>query len=51
VYDYIRTTEEVLPAVMMVTVLPWMNWLLQTQILKAILPSDKDPIGFGKIMR
>jgi hypothetical protein len=50
VYDYIRTTEEVLPAVMMVTVLPWMNWLLQTEIVKAILPSDKDPIGFGKIM-
>jgi hypothetical protein len=30
VYDYIRTTEEVLRAIMMVTVLPWTNWLLQT---------------------
>jgi hypothetical protein len=50
VYDYIRTTEEVLPATMMVTVLPWINWLLQTRIVKSVLPSDKDPTGFGKTM-
>lgn len=49
-FDYIKTVEEKLPAAMMVTVLPWMNWILQTGLVKAILPSEKDPIGFGKII-
>lgn len=50
VYEYIKTVEETLPAAMMVTVLPWMNWLLQTKLVKRILPSEKDPIGFGKLL-
>ena len=50
VYDYIKTTEDVLPAAMIVTIFPWLNWLLQTRLIKAILPSERDPIGFGKIM-
>jgi hypothetical protein len=50
VHDYIKTTEEVLPAVMLVTILPWINWVLQTRLMKSVLPSDRDPIGFGKIM-
>ncbi|PVH79035.1 pisatin demethylase [Cadophora sp. DSE1049] len=50
VYEYIKTVEETLPAAMLVTVLPWMNWLLQTNLVKRILPSEKDPIGFGKLL-
>lgn len=50
VHGYIKTTEENLPAIIMVTVLPWLNWLLQSPILKALLPSDKDQLGLGKIM-
>jgi len=50
VYEYIKTMEETLPAAMLVTVLPWMNWLLQTKLVKRILPSEKDPIGFGKLL-
>ncbi|KAL5331052.1 hypothetical protein ACEPPN_000581 [Leptodophora sp. 'Broadleaf-Isolate-01'] len=50
VYEYIKTVEETLPAAMLVTVLPWMNWLLQTKLVKRILPSEKDPIGFGKLL-
>lgn len=50
VYEYIKTVEETLPAAMMVTVLPWINWVLQTRLVKRILPSDKDPIGFGKLL-
>ncbi|KAH7348871.1 pisatin demethylase [Rhexocercosporidium sp. MPI-PUGE-AT-0058] len=50
VYEYIKTVEETLPAAMLVTVLPWMNWLLQTKLVKLILPSEKDPIGFGKLL-
>lgn len=50
VYEYIKTVEQTIPAAMMVTVLPWMNWLLRTKLVKGILPSAKDPIGFGKLM-
>ena len=50
VYDYIKTVEETLPAAMMVTVLPWINYLLQTRLMKSVLPSEKDPIGFGKLI-
>lgn len=50
VYEYIKTVEETLPAAMLVTVLPWMNWLLQTKLVKRVLPSEKDPIGFGKLL-
>ena len=48
VYDCVGTTEEVLPAVMMVTVLPWINWLLQSPIVKSVLPSDKDQLDLVK---
>jgi hypothetical protein len=34
----------------MVSVLPWLNWVLQLRILKSLLPSDKDQLGLGKIM-
>jgi hypothetical protein len=50
VHEYIKTTEEVLPTIIMVTVLPWLNWLLQSPIFKAVLPSDKDQLGLGKVM-
>lgn len=50
VHDYIRITEEALPAIMLVTILPWINWILQTRLVKRFLPSEKDPIGFGKVM-
>ena len=35
---------------MMVTALPWINWVLQTRLVKRILPSEKDLIGFGKLL-
>ncbi|KAK1755440.1 cytochrome P450 [Echria macrotheca] len=50
VHEYIQTTEENLPAIIMVSVLPWLNKALQSPLLKSLLPSDKDPIGLGKIM-
>ncbi|RDW68159.1 hypothetical protein BP6252_09555 [Coleophoma cylindrospora] len=50
VHEYIKTTEENLPAIIMVSVLPWLNWALQSPILKSLLPSDKDQLGLGKIM-
>ena len=50
-HGYIQTTEESLPAIIMVTVLPWLNRALQLPLLKSLLPSDKDLIGLGKIIR
>ncbi|KUJ10127.1 cytochrome P450 [Mollisia scopiformis] len=49
-YDYIKEAEKVLPAALMVTIFPVLNWVLQLSILKAALPSDKDPLGMGKII-
>jgi len=50
VNGYIQEVEKVLPAANMVTALPWINFVLQTRLVKKFLPSDKDPIGFGKLM-
>jgi hypothetical protein len=50
VHEYIKTTEQVIPAAMMVTVFPWLNKLLTLPLMKSLLPSEKDPIGFGEII-
>lgn len=50
VYDYIKEAEKVLPAALIVTIFPWLNWVLQLSIMKAVMPSDKDPLGLGKII-
>jgi len=49
-YEYIKTVEETMGAAMMVTVLPWINWVLQTRLMKRILPDERDPTGFGKVL-
>lgn len=50
VHDYIETTERALPAVMLVTVMPWLNWLLRTRLVARLLPTERDRVGFGKVM-
>ena len=42
--------EEILPVVILVAILPWINWVLQTRSAKSFLPSDKGFTGFGKII-
>lgn len=49
-YDYLKVVESVFVAAAMVTIFPWINSLLNLRIMKAILPSDKDPLGLGKII-
>ncbi|RFU82160.1 pisatin demethylase [Trichoderma arundinaceum] len=49
-FEYIKTTEKNLPLVMVVTVFPWLLKLLNSPILKGVLPSTKDRLGFGRIM-
>jgi hypothetical protein len=48
--DFIEKSDESMEAIGMVTVLPWINWVLQTRLVKRYLPSGKDPIGFGKVV-
>ncbi|EFQ29169.1 pisatin demethylase [Colletotrichum graminicola] len=50
VYDYIRTTEESLPMLMVSTVYPWVVRLFGSPLFRALLPSEKDRLGFGKVM-
>jgi hypothetical protein len=50
VYQYIETSEKVISAAMIVTVFPWLNRVLTSPIMKSLLPSEKDPTGFGKII-
>jgi hypothetical protein len=50
VYQYIETSEKVVPAAMVVTVYPWLNHILTSSFMKSLLPSATDPIGFGKII-
>lgn len=49
-HKYIETVEESGPAIILVMVLPWISKLLQLPLLKGLLPSAEDTIGFGKIM-
>ncbi|KAH7192764.1 cytochrome P450 [Fusarium flagelliforme] len=50
VYKYIQITEETLPAVMVTTVIPWLVKILSSPLFKSVLPSEKDRLGFGKLM-
>ncbi|KAF5581686.1 cytochrome P450 monooxygenase [Fusarium pseudoanthophilum] len=43
-------TEETLPAVMVTTVTPWLVNVLSSPVFKSLLPSEKDRLGFGKLM-
>lgn len=50
-FDYIKTTEETLPFVVVVGILPSLNKILQIKAInKLFMPSVKDKLGLGKIM-
>ncbi len=50
VHQYIKMTEESMPVIMVASVYPWIIKVLMSPIFKSLLPSDKDTLGFGKIM-
>jgi hypothetical protein len=50
VYEYIKTTEENMPTILITTVLPWLVKLLQSPLFKSMLPSEKDALGLGRTM-
>lgn len=49
-YEYIKTTEENLPVFMGMTVVPWVIRLFRYPLLRSMLPTEKDRLGFGKVM-
>ncbi|KAK1503114.1 cytochrome P450, partial [Colletotrichum costaricense] len=51
VHEYIRTSEQNMPNVVLAAVLPWLLALLSSPLLRGLLPSDKDAIGLGKTIR
>ena len=50
-YSYIKIMEQFLPALMVLTTLPWLNNITQSKLLRKYMPSDKDPSGLGKLLR
>lgn len=50
-FDYIKTTEESLPLMQMIALLPWLLSVLQSPLFKLIRPTHTDAIGLGRIMR
>lgn len=39
-----------MPGIITTTIYPWLVNVLQWPIIKSAMPSDKDPIGFGRII-
>ncbi|KAK3312760.1 pisatin demethylase [Apodospora peruviana] len=49
-WEYLETLEKNFPTAMMLTVLPWVVELLGSPLLASLMPSDKDPIGIGRMI-
>ncbi|OJD17754.1 hypothetical protein AJ78_02163 [Emergomyces pasteurianus Ep9510] len=49
-FDYIKTTEESLPLMQMIALLPWLVNVLQSRLFEAFLPSHTDVVGLGRVM-
>ncbi|WYZ41627.1 hypothetical protein EsH8_V_000522 [Colletotrichum jinshuiense] len=50
VHGYIEQTEKAMPLFMAVTVFPWIIRMFASPLFRAVLPSEKDRLGFGKVM-
>ena len=48
-FGYIKTTEQSLPIMQLIAMIPWLINLLQSPLCKALQPSDTDTVGLGKI--
>jgi len=50
VHQYLKTTAESLPVIIVVTVLPWLSRLFQIRFIQRLLPSEKDKLGLGRLI-
>jgi hypothetical protein len=50
-YDYLKTSAEGFPFFTMLSLFPWLVHILALDFVKKHLPSAKDTMGMGRIMR
>lgn len=50
VHNYIKMTEDSLPVIMIVSVLPWLSKIMMSRVFKFLRPSEKDQLGFGRFL-
>ncbi|WQF76942.1 Putative cytochrome P450 [Colletotrichum destructivum] len=51
VHDYIHTTEQNMPNIVVAAVLPWLLTMLSWPLLQRLLPSESDTKGLGVLIR
>ncbi|SPO04445.1 related to pisatin demethylase (cytochrome P450) [Cephalotrichum gorgonifer] len=49
-YGYIDAVEKNMPFIMIVTTMPKLGWVLRTGLLSRVMPSEKDELGFGRVL-
>jgi len=47
VYDYLKMTKTFIPIMVTLGNLPWLASLLQSRLLRGLMPSESDKLGFG----
>lgn len=47
VYDYLKITKSFIPIMMVLGDIPFLADLLQSRLLRGLLPSESDKLGFG----
>ncbi len=47
VYSYIKITEDSMPVMMLLSIFPVLARLLQSRLLRRLLPSEHDRVGLG----
>jgi hypothetical protein len=47
VYDYLKITQSFIPIMMLISNVPSLADLLQSNLLRGLLPSESDKLGFG----
>lgn len=50
VHQYIKMTEQSMPAMMTLSVFPHLAKLLQSPLFRQAMPSEHDRVGFGKFI-
>ncbi|OAA68396.1 benzoate 4-monooxygenase cytochrome p450 [Niveomyces insectorum RCEF 264] len=50
VYSYIKITEDSMPVMMVLSIFPQLAVVLQSRLLRRLMPSEHDHVGFGKFI-
>ncbi|KUJ15933.1 cytochrome P450 [Mollisia scopiformis] len=47
VFEYIKITEQYIPAMLVMANIPWLARLTHTRLFRSLLPNEADKLGFG----